>query len=157
MKKAWRARLQPGTKPSRELDAYVGRYVHPAYGTATVALEKGKLLLAWSRLRLPLKHFHYDTFTGQLPDEPLPRSVLFTLGADGTPARLRFLEQDFKRVGGEPGALARILCVSSGGLRPRILCVSSGGSRPRILCVSSGGSRPRLAENRHGQRQPPTV
>ena len=95
--KAWRGRRQPRTKPSRELEAYVGRYLHPAYGTATVALEKGKLLLAWSRLRLPLEHFHYDTFTGQIPDEPLPRSVLFTLGADGTPARLRLLEQEFKR------------------------------------------------------------
>jgi hypothetical protein len=46
---------------------------------------------------LPLEHFHYDTFTGQLPHEPLRRTIVFTLGSDGMPARLRFLEQEFKR------------------------------------------------------------
>jgi CubicO group peptidase (beta-lactamase class C family) len=97
VEKAWLARRQTGTKPSRELEAYTGRYVHPAYGTATVTLEKKQLVLSWSSFRLPLEHFHHDTFTGQLPHEPLRRAFVFTLGSDGTPARLRFLEQEFKR------------------------------------------------------------
>jgi CubicO group peptidase (beta-lactamase class C family) len=97
-KKAWRASRQPGTKPSRELDAYEGEYEHAAYGKARVSLEKGKLVLAWGNSRLPLEHFHHDTFVGQGPDRLAGRAAVFNLDERGTPARLRFLGQEFRRV-----------------------------------------------------------
>ena len=95
--KARQASRRKGTKPSRELAAYAGTYRHPAYGVARVSVEKGRLVLAWGRSRLPLEHFHFDTFTGLPPDRLAGRVATFTLGADGTPARLRFLGQDFRR------------------------------------------------------------
>ncbi len=92
-----------GTKPSRELMAYTGSYEEPAYGKATVALEQGTLVLRWSSFQIPLEHFHFDTFlvTGHdtLDADPLAKElVLFTLGADGEPATLKFLGRQFKRV-----------------------------------------------------------
>ncbi|HEU4754701.1 MAG TPA: serine hydrolase, partial [Armatimonadota bacterium] len=45
------------TKPSRDLSAYAGTYEEPAYGTATVTLEEGSLVLQWSRFRNRLEHW----------------------------------------------------------------------------------------------------
>ena len=101
IEKAWRDRRQPGTKPSRELEVYAGAYTHPAYGTATVTLEKGKLMLAWSSYRPRLEHFHFDTFTVRLSGERAGRALVFTLGPDGAPAKLRFLNQTFHKAKGE--------------------------------------------------------
>ncbi|HKB41699.1 MAG TPA: serine hydrolase, partial [Gemmataceae bacterium] len=95
--KAWRATRQPGTKPSRELQAYTGAYEHRGYGTATVSLEGDALLLAWSSWRLKLEHFHYDTFATPPPGRLGNQPATFTLGPDGTPSRLRFLGQEFRR------------------------------------------------------------
>ncbi len=64
-----------GTKPSRELDAYVGSYSEPAYGTVTISLKDDALVLNWSSFRLPLKHFHYDTFLTPPKDRRLPASL----------------------------------------------------------------------------------
>lgn len=95
--RAWRATLQPGTKPSRDLEAYAGDYEHAGYGTAKVTREGKSLQLAWSSWRLKLEHFHYDTFatppSGRLGNQP----VTFVLGPDGAPARMRFLGQEFRR------------------------------------------------------------
>jgi CubicO group peptidase (beta-lactamase class C family) len=95
--KAWLARRKPGTKPSRELEAYVGEYLHPAYGKLTVTLEEMRLQLAWSSWKLTLKHFHYDTWTAHGPDRLDGEPVEFTLALDGEVSRLRFLGLDFKR------------------------------------------------------------
>lgn len=96
--KEFLAKRQPGTKPSRALETYAGTYVHPAYGKATIALRGATLVLTWANAELPLKHFHYDTFLGEAPARFADRPVAFTLDASGTPARLRFLEQDFVRL-----------------------------------------------------------
>jgi CubicO group peptidase (beta-lactamase class C family) len=92
-----------GTGPSHELSAYAATYEEPAYGKVTIALEKGSLLLRWSRFQIPLEHFHFDTFivTGRdaLEADPLDKElVLFALGPDGEPDTLKFLGRVFKRL-----------------------------------------------------------
>lgn len=91
------AKRQPGTKPSRELQAYAGEYTHPAYGNLRVRHEADALQIAWSSFTTPLKHFHFDTFISQPVEGLAGQRVVFTLGPDGTPMRVRFLAQDFER------------------------------------------------------------
>jgi CubicO group peptidase (beta-lactamase class C family) len=91
---------QHGTRPSRELGAYVGDYEEPAYGTATVRREQGGLVWQWSSFRLPLEHYHYDTFALPLPKGGAPL-VTFTLGADGEVEAMRVggnLDLEFRKV-----------------------------------------------------------
>jgi CubicO group peptidase (beta-lactamase class C family) len=95
--KAWLARRQTGTKPSRDLDAYVGEYLHPAYGKLTVTREDMTLKLSWSSWKLTLKHFHFDTWTGHGPERLDGEPVVFSLAPEGEIASLRFLGMDFKR------------------------------------------------------------
>lgn len=85
------------TKPSRQLDAYCGRYEHPAYGTAEIRRDNKSLVWKWSRFQIPLEHFHYDTFVApsDLLMDPL---IAFALGEDGEVASFRFTDMDFKRV-----------------------------------------------------------
>jgi CubicO group peptidase (beta-lactamase class C family) len=85
------------TKPSRELAAYCGAYEDPGYGTATISVVNGALVLEWSRFRAGLEHFHFDTFSvkeERLEDE----AVVFSLGADGEVAQMSFAGVDFKKV-----------------------------------------------------------
>jgi CubicO group peptidase (beta-lactamase class C family) len=100
---AFRQRLQEreahrhlGTKPSRELSAYVGVFADRAYGLARVRLQGGGLVLEWSSFRAPLEHFHYDTFTvrSELLHDP---EVSFTLGPDGDVTCLHAFGRDFQR------------------------------------------------------------
>jgi CubicO group peptidase (beta-lactamase class C family) len=94
--RAFEARRRPGTRPSRELAAYAGEYVDPAYGTARVTLEDGKLYWHWSTFRCPLEHFHYDTFT-LVHDHLIRAQLVFTLDADGEVGALQALGREFKR------------------------------------------------------------
>jgi len=97
-----------GTKPSRNLDAYIGTYEDPAYGKVVLSLEGGVLQLQWYRFKSPLNHFHYDTFLTN-KDDGLPQHqvlqnqrVVFTLDGDGEVASLRLLNADFKKVKTKP-------------------------------------------------------
>jgi CubicO group peptidase (beta-lactamase class C family) len=91
------AKRHKGTKPSRELSAYVGTYEDPAYGKARVTLEGGKLVWSWSSFRCPLEHFHFDTFDA--PHEHLVNvQVTFALGADGEVERFEAMERTFRKV-----------------------------------------------------------
>jgi CubicO group peptidase (beta-lactamase class C family) len=94
--KAFQARRHRGTKPSRELAAYVGTYDDPAYGTARVTLADGKLTWQWSSFRCPLEHYHFDTFTA-LHEHLVRAQVVFTLDADGEVAGFRALGREFRR------------------------------------------------------------
>jgi CubicO group peptidase (beta-lactamase class C family) len=99
------ARRQPGTKPSRELVAYVGSYDDPAYGRAKVSLEDGQLVLRWSSLTCPLEHFHFDVFTVQNEVLRYPQ-VQFTLDRNGDVAALKELDTlkvEFKKVPAQAG------------------------------------------------------
>jgi CubicO group peptidase (beta-lactamase class C family) len=56
-----------GTKPSHPLDDYTGEYEHPAYGVLTVSRKDEELVFDFHKIRLPLRHFHYDRF--DTPDD----------------------------------------------------------------------------------------
>jgi CubicO group peptidase (beta-lactamase class C family) len=91
---------QRGTRPSREVGAYVGEYEEPAYSTAAVRQEQGRLVWHWSTWRLPLEHYQYDTFTLPLGVAGNPL-VTFTLGADGNVQTMRVggnIDVEFKKV-----------------------------------------------------------
>jgi len=95
------AQRRPDTKPTLPLDRYAGVYENPAYGSARIVVDNGQLRWEWSTFRLPLEHFHYDTFTAE--HEAMGRlDVTFTLNARGVVAALHCLEREFKR-----GALGR--------------------------------------------------
>jgi len=94
------AQRHHGTKPSRELAAYVGTYEEPAYGTARIKLKDGVLVWQWSTFDARLEHFHYDTFTIQEDAIGKPQ-IVFTLGADGNVASMKVSEPlgvEFQRV-----------------------------------------------------------
>lgn len=89
-----------GTKPSLALASYVGDYQDAAYGIARVTLAGGALHLAWAAERVPLEHFHHDTFEMKHPR--LEGYVPFHLNAAGTVSRLTFQGVEFRRI---PAAL----------------------------------------------------
>jgi CubicO group peptidase (beta-lactamase class C family) len=71
-----------GTKPSRELAAYVGDYAHPAYGAVRIGLARGKLVWRWRDEEVALEHFHHDTYA--LSSEIVhDAKVTFSLSAAG--------------------------------------------------------------------------
>jgi CubicO group peptidase (beta-lactamase class C family) len=53
----------PDTQPSHPLDAYVGEYEHPGYGTLRFELEDGALGAQLNAIRYAATHYHYDTWT----------------------------------------------------------------------------------------------
>jgi hypothetical protein len=95
--KRFAASRKPGTKPSLELEEYVGTYEEPLYGTALIGKDADGLTLSWSGFRTPLKHFHLDTFAVQQEHDSLGDAITFALDADGKPATLHALGRAFKR------------------------------------------------------------
>ena len=74
-----------GTSPSRPLDAFTGRYAHPAYDTVSVTLEGGTLRLDYFGNRVRLDHFHYDVFTADTSSKEFSGlRVMFVPEADGS-------------------------------------------------------------------------
>jgi CubicO group peptidase (beta-lactamase class C family) len=96
-----RAGRRTGTTPSRELAAYAGRYREDAYGTVEVARAGGGLALSWSSFKVPLRHWHFDTFA--VPERKGGVSRLagelaaFTLDDEGEVKTLQFLGRTFRR------------------------------------------------------------
>jgi CubicO group peptidase (beta-lactamase class C family) len=86
---------------AKDLDLYAGSYSEPAYGTVTIAKDGDSLRLSWSSFRLPLTHFHYDTFLTprdrHLPAELRAEAAVFEMNADGEMKVLRFLGRKFTR------------------------------------------------------------
>lgn len=82
--------------PSHELAAYQGEYVEPVFGTAKVTLQDGKLLWEWGTFKVPLEHYHFDTFIGQhdILNDPV---ISFGLGFDGTVLTMNALDRYFVR------------------------------------------------------------
>jgi CubicO group peptidase (beta-lactamase class C family) len=58
-----------GTRPSLPLEAYAGDYDDAAYGRFSVALQDGRLVFTYGLVKLPMKHYHLDTFSFK-KDEP---------------------------------------------------------------------------------------
>ncbi len=66
-----------GTKPAHALEDYAGDYVHPAYGSVTVALSGGALTARFHDLPMRLDHWHYETFRAELEEKSLGEMKLF--------------------------------------------------------------------------------
>jgi CubicO group peptidase (beta-lactamase class C family) len=91
------AKRRQGTTPSHPLDAYTGTYQEPAYGKASLTLDKGVLVLRWSGFVGRLEHFHFDTFTVKT-DRPVGgEQVVFDQGEDGSVAAMHFLGVTFQK------------------------------------------------------------
>jgi CubicO group peptidase (beta-lactamase class C family) len=91
----------PDTKPSLALTSYAGDYQDAAYGIARVTATAKGLELAWAGDRVPLEHFHHDTFEMKHPR--LEGYVPFALNAAGAVSRLTFQGVEFRRM---PAALS---------------------------------------------------
>jgi CubicO group peptidase (beta-lactamase class C family) len=91
------ARRIPDTKPTRALQDYTGTYVHPGYGTATIALSGDQLVLQWNRMKAPLTHFHYDVFRGVETDFDFEENVPFTLDEEQKVNGLTLFGQRFQK------------------------------------------------------------
>lgn len=82
------------TKPSADLEKYVGTYKSELYGEATVGLREGSLYLQFVPTPIfngKLNHWHYDTFTIEFPEVPsLPEgTVNFVINASGDLEQMR--------------------------------------------------------------------
>lgn len=82
---------KPGTAPSHPLAAYAGRFEHPGYGAATIAVVGSALQVSIDDVVAPLGHYHYDVFELADPGAVVPFSGLaeFLSGPDGTIDRVR--------------------------------------------------------------------
>jgi CubicO group peptidase (beta-lactamase class C family) len=96
-KKDREAKRVKDTKPSRDLAAYAGTYHDDAYGDAVVALENGGLVFRWSRMAVPLTHYHYDTFLAVSDADDVDETVQFRLGGDGEVTTMSIFGQDFTK------------------------------------------------------------
>jgi len=72
-----------GTKPSHDLDAYVGEFEHPAYGVLTISKKDVSLMFDFHKIRMPLSHFHYDRFDTADDEQDGKWSVSFLTNAQG--------------------------------------------------------------------------
>jgi len=90
---------RPNTKPSLALAKYVGAYEHPAYGTAHIKLQDGKLLWEWSGFRYPLEHYHFDTFRMATEERFFGQGLVGFAIDDGEVKGLKVLDMGFRRVG----------------------------------------------------------
>jgi CubicO group peptidase (beta-lactamase class C family) len=96
-KEARNAKRIPDTTPSRPLEQYAGEYESPAYGIAKVSVVDGHLVLQWSRMTIPLTHFHYDVFNALSEYDDVDEQVTFTLGAEREVKMLTFFGEQFTK------------------------------------------------------------
>jgi hypothetical protein len=90
---------KPGTKPTLPLKEYTGSYDDPAYGTASISLENGRLIWKWSTFTNRLEHFQDDTFTIQndLLGYPRVQFILDTDSASPVMKVMDVMEVEFKK------------------------------------------------------------
>jgi CubicO group peptidase (beta-lactamase class C family) len=96
-KEARDAKRIPDTTPSRPLEKYAGEYESPAYGTANVTVVDGHLVLQWSRMTIPLTHFHYDVFNATSEYDDVDEQVTFGLDAEREVRTMMFFGERFTR------------------------------------------------------------
>jgi hypothetical protein len=93
------ARRVAGTRPTLALERYAGTYADSLYGTATVTLERGQLVLRRGARSAALEHWHYDTFRARWSNAWQGTSMAtFIIGARGTPDRLELGSATLRRV-----------------------------------------------------------
>lgn len=84
----------PNTKPSLPLDRYAGKYLNDLYGSATVSVDDGHLVLHYDASPTyvaDLSHWHFDVFRAVVRDRMMGSTmVAFELGPDAKVARMQF-------------------------------------------------------------------
>jgi CubicO group peptidase (beta-lactamase class C family) len=91
------AKRIPDTTPSRPLENYAGEYENAAYGTARVSVVNGGLVLQWSRMTIPLTHFHYDVFSAKSEYDDVDEHVTFSLDPNREVKTLTFFGERFTK------------------------------------------------------------
>lgn len=92
---SWESKATPGTHPSRDLSAYVGKYHNPIYGDSEVVMQDGKLKLQFYSINTTLEHFQYDTFVAMFGGRT---RLTFCLDQDGNVGEFTVRGIEFKRV-----------------------------------------------------------
>jgi len=96
-----------GTKPSLDLDKYVGTYKNDLYGDASVTLENGQLKVTFGPFISSLEHWHYDTFRATFVTSGISKTLVsFGLDTQGKADTLSLAMPGmsgypFKRVAGK--------------------------------------------------------
>lgn len=85
------------TAPSRPLESYAGEYESPAYGVAKVSVVDDAFVLQWSRMTIPLTHFHYDVFNAVSEYDDVDEQVTFGTASDHEVQTLTFFGQRFTK------------------------------------------------------------
>jgi CubicO group peptidase (beta-lactamase class C family) len=86
---------QQDVKPAFPLDRYAGDYVHPAYGTGTVRVEKGRLVWLWSSFRCELEPWQAEQF--RITNGPFEDQLVEFRTKITGPAAVRFQTVVFER------------------------------------------------------------
>jgi CubicO group peptidase (beta-lactamase class C family) len=85
------------TTPTRPLEEYAGEYESTAYGPAKILHANGGLVLQWSRMTIPLTHFHYDVFRAESGYDEVEETVAFTLDDEKKVKSLTIFGERFLR------------------------------------------------------------
>jgi CubicO group peptidase (beta-lactamase class C family) len=85
------------TTPSVPLADFAGKYSEPAYGEATIRLDKERLIWEWSSWKLPLEHYHNNIFRLQAEQPRLDRAFVRFTVRDGKVRELHWQGLTFKR------------------------------------------------------------
>ncbi|HEY3054864.1 MAG TPA: serine hydrolase [Thermoanaerobaculia bacterium] len=91
------AKRHRDTKPSHELAAYAGTYSNTGYGPAIVTLDGDHLVLQYGRLKMPLTHYHFDTFSAVDEEEDIDEQIVFSLDAGGDVKKLTLFAEEFEK------------------------------------------------------------
>lgn len=73
----------PDTQPSHALAAYTGTFEHGGYGTTRIELDGEQFTFHFNNMKLPMEHYHYDTFLISFPRTLAKIKVTFTTNARG--------------------------------------------------------------------------
>lgn len=79
-------RVVPGARLPRPLEAYVGEYEHPGYGTFTITVDADTLQPRFGTMDISLSHRHYETFDlewHELGDQSHLFPLMFLSDPDG--------------------------------------------------------------------------
>jgi CubicO group peptidase (beta-lactamase class C family) len=85
-----------GTRTTLPLTGYAGEYNEPAYGPASIRLEKRKLWLHWNNHKSTLNHYQYDIFKVASGDHK-GEKVAFRLDEKGAVAEMKLFEVTFAK------------------------------------------------------------
>ncbi|MFZ2492910.1 MAG: serine hydrolase [Thermoanaerobaculia bacterium] len=85
-----------GTSPSHPLTAFNGDYESPSHGPLRISGTE-TLLLEWNQLRIPMTHWHYDTFNALSETDDVDELVTFEKSDKGEVNMLTFFGQKFER------------------------------------------------------------